>query len=180
MKRALIEGTRIAQIVDPGQDFDVASPLYWVDVPDGTTERDTYENSAVVPVGTYPVSTTLEDAIERKRKLLSRTYRWKRDAGTAITIGGTPTVFATTPEARQELREMATLLGLLGSQKAVTRSGVPVVFDLVTASAALDAVNDHHAACNDAEYDHLVAILALATIADVDAYDVTTGWPAGA
>jgi len=180
MKRALIEGTRIAQIVDLGQDFDVASPLYWVDVADGTTVRDTYKNAVVVPYGTYRASANLTEAVDRKRQLLSTTFIQKRDAGTIANLGATSFVIATTHDSQQELRELTTRMDGNGSQKAVTRSGTPIVFTPAFANAALSAVSDHHAACNTAEYDHLVTIRALTTIAEVDAYDVTIGWPAGA
>ena len=46
MKHGLIEGTRIAQIEETP--FPVADPLYWVEVADDTTTRDTHENGAVV------------------------------------------------------------------------------------------------------------------------------------
>lgn len=179
MKRALIEGTRIAQIVDPGQEFEVASSLFWVDVPDSVTHRDTYENGAVVPSGTYRASTTLDEAIDRKKQVLANTFVRARDAGTVITVGATPIGVATSHDAQQELRELATRLSGGSVQKGVTRSGAPVLFTEAIAEACLTAVNDHHAACNEAEYDHLVAILAQTTIGEVDAYDVTTGWPAG-
>ena len=48
MKRALIQSTRICDIVDPGQEFPVNEGLQWVDVADGTTQQDTFENGAVV------------------------------------------------------------------------------------------------------------------------------------
>lgn len=180
MKRALIEGTRIAQIVDPGQDFEVAAPLYWVDVVDGTTERDTYENGAVVPADTYRASSTLEEAIDRKKQALASTFARARDAGTVITVGATPISVATSHDAQQELRELAHRLSGGSTQKGVTRSGTPLLFTEAITQQCLAAVNDHHAVCNEAEYDHLLAILALTTIAEVDAYDVSTGWPTGA
>ena len=48
MKRALIHGTGIVQIVESGEDFDVAKPLFWADVADTTTVYDTYVDGAVV------------------------------------------------------------------------------------------------------------------------------------
>ena len=46
MKKALISGTRICQVTD--ETFPVHPSLQWVDVPDDTTERDTYVNGQVV------------------------------------------------------------------------------------------------------------------------------------
>ncbi len=177
MKKALIEGTRIAQVVANGNEFDIGGDLFWVDVPDDTTERDTYQNSAVVKHMTYVPSMTVEEAQSRKRALLSQTFQMNRDAGTLVLIGGTTVTMATNHNAQQELREVVSRLAGGGTQKGVTRSGAPVVFTEAIAQQCLDAVNDHHGACNDNEYDHLIAMLALISIADIDAYDVTTGWP---
>lgn len=44
---ALIEGERIAQI--SADVFEVAAPLYWVDAPDGVTDRWTYVDGEFVP-----------------------------------------------------------------------------------------------------------------------------------
>jgi len=49
MKSALIEGERICEFVATAADqFPVAPPLHWVEVPDDTTTQDTYVNGAVV------------------------------------------------------------------------------------------------------------------------------------
>ena len=45
MKKALIQGTRICEF---GEEFPVHKDLQWVDVPDDTTEQDTYVDGAVV------------------------------------------------------------------------------------------------------------------------------------
>lgn len=177
MKKALIEGTRIAQVVLNSDEFDVGGDLFWADVPDDTTEQDTYQNAAVVKYVTYVSSTSIDEAKERKRVLLSQTFQMNRDAGTSVLISGTNITMATTHNAQQELREVVARLAGSGTQKGVTRSGAPVIFTEAIAQQCLDAVNGHHGDCNDNEYDQLVAILALTTIAEIDAYDVTTGWP---
>lgn len=70
MKRALIAGTRICQLVDIGQEFDVAPPLAWVDVPDDTrVDRDTYENGKVVKWS--PPAPTWEDIRMQRVPLLA-------------------------------------------------------------------------------------------------------------
>ncbi len=48
MMKALIQGTRICQIVDDDKTFEVHSDLKWVDVEDGTTTSDTWVDSKVV------------------------------------------------------------------------------------------------------------------------------------
>ena len=45
MKKALIQNTRICEF---GEEFPVHKDLQWVDVPDDTTEQDTYVDGAVV------------------------------------------------------------------------------------------------------------------------------------
>ena len=54
MMRALIEGERIAQIVAPGEEFPVAAPLVWVDVPDNATTQDRWIDGVVVPADPEP------------------------------------------------------------------------------------------------------------------------------
>ena len=53
MKRALlhsVEPGRICQVVNPGEEFEVHTAFYWVDVPDDTTEADRWdvENNVVI------------------------------------------------------------------------------------------------------------------------------------
>lgn len=57
MARALIDvdGVRIAQIVPDGEDFPVAPPLKWVQVPNGTTTRHRYVGGVAVPPDPPPV-----------------------------------------------------------------------------------------------------------------------------
>jgi hypothetical protein len=55
--KALIQGTRICQLVDDDKTFEVHSDLKWVDVADGTTDFDTWIDNKVVkyvaPTPTY-------------------------------------------------------------------------------------------------------------------------------
>ena len=48
MKKALIDGTRICEIVDIGYEFEVHPSLIWVTVPDETTTKDLWIDNAVV------------------------------------------------------------------------------------------------------------------------------------
>lgn len=45
MRRALIHGTRVAQVVDTGQDFPVGRNLQWVDCPDNVEGDWTYDGT---------------------------------------------------------------------------------------------------------------------------------------
>jgi hypothetical protein len=55
--KALVQGTRICQVVDDDKTFEVHSDLKWVDVADGTTDFDTWIDNKVVkyvaPTPTY-------------------------------------------------------------------------------------------------------------------------------
>jgi hypothetical protein len=48
MKKALVQNTIIARIVDPNEIFTIGNDYIWVDVPDGTTLKDSYVDGAVV------------------------------------------------------------------------------------------------------------------------------------
>ena len=49
MKKALIQGTRICDVVEPGQEFEVHKDLTWVDVADDTVGyKDTWVDNKVV------------------------------------------------------------------------------------------------------------------------------------
>jgi len=54
--KALIQGTRICEIVADDKTFEVHSDLKWVDVSDGTTTFDTYVDSKVVKYVESPIT----------------------------------------------------------------------------------------------------------------------------
>ena len=54
--KALIQGTRICEVVSDDKTFEVHSDLKWVDVADGTTTFDTYVDSKVVKYTEPPVT----------------------------------------------------------------------------------------------------------------------------
>ena len=58
MKRALIQGNRICDIVTVDDEFPVHEDLVWVDVSDDTTDADTWVDGAVIKA---PVPTPLEE-----------------------------------------------------------------------------------------------------------------------
>lgn len=69
MKRALIQGTRICQIIDPATEdqFPVAPGLQWVNVADDTTAQDKYINSEVVKFQAPPLTVDdIQDEAERR------------------------------------------------------------------------------------------------------------------
>ena len=74
MVKALIQNTRICEIVDDDKTFPVHSDLKWVDVPDGTTDKDTYVDSKVVK---YVASalTTMEKIFDIEAQITPRRIR---------------------------------------------------------------------------------------------------------
>ena len=113
----------------------------------------------------------------RKREALSRLFKTKRDAGTTASLGGVSVPLATTYESEQEISSVKDELKDGGTQKAVTRSGATITITLTIATAMLAAVRGHHINCRTVDYNHTLAINALTTVGEVEAYDITTGWP---
>jgi hypothetical protein len=80
MKRALIQGNDIIEIVAVGADFPVHESMSWVDVADDTVAReDTYSNGAVVKY-TEPPLTWLEIRQQRNALLAASDYTQVADA----------------------------------------------------------------------------------------------------
>lgn len=177
MKKALVQGTRIIQIVNDGDEFPVHPDLSWVIVANDTTGIDTYEGGEVLKYNPNPPSSTLEEASLRARQRLSESFQYHRNRGTEVTIDDVKVSLATTHTAQQELRELVLQLANGKIQKGVTRSGKPIVFTEAISRQCLEAINKHQQACNNSEYSHLVTLSAFSKIADIDEYDVTTGWP---
>lgn len=70
MKKALTDGSRICEIVDDGDEFEVHSSLVWVDVADDTTTKDVWVDDDVVKFE-IPVP-TMDDLRLRRNTLLSK------------------------------------------------------------------------------------------------------------
>jgi len=104
MKRALVHGTRICEIVSPGQEFEVAPALSWVDVADDTTDKDTYENGGVV----HPVQPTALEVWEQQMEFSDGAIpRWAEDiydALSATSKGNVNSVTADKIAAKKALR----------------------------------------------------------------------------
>lgn len=107
-------------------------------------------------------------------------FRTKRDAGTSVTISSQSVPVSTTHEAAIELdRALAKInrTSPAGTINAVTRSGNPVPLTDAVATTMIEAIEDHVAACQGNEYSLYVAINSATTHAQLDAIDVTAGWP---
>ena len=80
--KALIQGTRICDLVDDDKTFEVHADLKWVDVSDGTTQQDTYVDGKVVKKPDPPTPTTSEAALAQIGVLEAEvTQRRQREAG---------------------------------------------------------------------------------------------------
>lgn len=74
MKKALIQGTQVCDVVAIGDEFPVHPDLVWVDVADTTTTHDTYVDGAVVSYVEYVL--TPQDVIDRlENSITNRTLR---------------------------------------------------------------------------------------------------------
>lgn len=82
MKKALIRGSDICQIVELGEEFPIAPGLAWVDVPDDTTVQDAWDGSAVVKWAP-PLATAADVKAEARRRIVSRYPDWKQANMTA-------------------------------------------------------------------------------------------------
>lgn len=80
MKKALIHGERICEV--RADTFPVAEPLFWVDVPDDTTTRDTWDGTQVVKYVPPEEASPLADwQAERKRLYRERIASYKNTPG---------------------------------------------------------------------------------------------------
>lgn len=137
--------------------------------------------SVVAPVvEPEPEAPTLEE--EKATALLRVTglFKQARDQGVEIQLGETPLIVASTRDARVELKALVETLEVLGqgaTQKAVTRSGAPIEFDLATARSILAVVDAHHSLCNATEYDLVMQINAAQDSAVLEAIDLESPWP---
>lgn len=86
MKKALIQGIKILQIVTNGDEFDVHESLIWVDVPDDTTTDDTYVDGQVIKY--TPPDETIESVSEKINlamyKRIEIGVKWALNGGSTI------------------------------------------------------------------------------------------------
>lgn len=112
------------------------------------------------------LNTTIERLTERFQKA--------RDSGTTVDFGTGPIPVATTHEAQQEIAAMVKRLSGGGTQRAATRSGIVIEWTEALAQIALDAVENHMAACYTNEADLTEVIQAAA---DPSTVNIDAGWP---
>jgi hypothetical protein len=127
----------------------------------------------------YPVAVaktyTLDEIREQKLASLAL-YRWQKETE-GITIGGVG--IKTDRESQSLLNGALKLFDLNPTLQAIDWKGETgwVQVDKATLEAVGVAVGAHVQACFTREKQHATAIEALETIEEIEAYDITTGWP---
>lgn len=174
--RALISNGRLCDIVADGAEFPVHLSMQWVGCPNDTThETHEWDGEAVVQKPAPPPR-TLVDARNDKLQFLAETRYHRETAG--IAVGGV--LVMTDRQSQAALTGAYTSLknGLLTSIDWKAAVGVWVSLSLAQVEPMAQAVAAHVQACFTAERAHAEAIAVLATVEAVDAYDISTGWPA--
>lgn len=145
-----------------------------IDVPPGWT-LDEAGGTLLAPGDTVvPPVATLEDAqAELQRAAAAR--RWAVESG-GITVGGVRV--GTTIEDQNRITSVIANAGAAGVLAVDFKAASGwVSLTLAELSAVAAAIARHVQRCYSAERMHSEAITALQTLADAQAYDLTTGWP---
>lgn len=118
---------------------------------------------------------TLDEIRQRKLTALAY-YRWQKETE-GITLNGVG--IKTDRESQSLLNGALKLFDLNPSLLAIDWKGENgwVQVDKATLEAVGLAVGAHVQACFSREKAHATAIEALTAIDDIEAYDITTGWP---
>lgn len=126
----------------------------------------------------YPIAINYTPQSRTKLSLLAdvAARRWQAETG-GIVIGGTP--IATDRESQAQLSSAYTSLsgGLIADTPWKAADGSFTMVTLAGLEPVAQSVAAHVRACFDAERIHCEAISALSEQADLDAYDITAGWP---
>ncbi|MNT63535.1 hypothetical protein D3C72_2013600 [compost metagenome] len=104
--------------------------------------------------------------------------RWQVETG-GIIVGSAP--IATDRESRSQLTSVYSDLqnSLIADTPWKAADGSFTLVTLAEIEPAAQAVAAHVRACFAAEQAHTIAIEALHTQAELDSYDIHTGWPSG-
>jgi len=128
----------------------------------------------------YPLAIDPPTPIRTQASLLAgvATKRWQAETG-GIVVAGSP--IKTDRESQAQLSSAYTSLksGLIDDTPWKADGDTFVLVTLAGLELIAQAVATHVRACFAAEEAHCIAIAALQTQAELDAYDIDTGWPAG-
>ena len=107
---------------------------------------------------------------------LEVTSIFHRKTSSSIDVAGT--VISTSPQSVQRINRAVHRASATGkSIKTVTRAGVAVEFSAAQLTAIQDAVEAYWEACDAREHDLFKAIDAATNIAELEAIDISKGWP---
>lgn len=121
---------------------------------------------------------TIADIRNRLRLTLTRAFVRHRDSGVSVTLGEQPVEIDTRPNAQQEVAALVRRLERVGGTQSVrTRSGAIFEADLTTAQTIFNAIEDHVAGVWSNDADLGAAIDAAATASELQAIDLSAGWP---
>ena len=107
--KALIQGTRVAQLVEDDQEFPVHRSLKWVDARLGVTTAHNYVDGAFVAPPQPSPNDEWEDAMRATDGRMPRTMEDIIDA--AVTVLGQPYLDALAVETRTRYQDKQTLRG---------------------------------------------------------------------
>lgn len=128
----------------------------------------------------YPIAIDPPTPVRTYASLLAEVAakRWAVETS-GILIGGTP--IATDRESRSQLTSVYSDLqnSLIADTPWKEADGSFTLVTLAEIEPAAQAVAAHVRACFAAEQAHTIAIEALHTQAELDSYDIHTGWPSG-
>ena len=126
----------------------------------------------------YPIVIDKPRPVRTQESLLAEVSakRWQVETG-GIVIGGAP--IATDRESQAQLTSAYTSLkgGLIADTPWKAADGIFTLVTLAELEPVAQAVAVHVRSCFDAERLHNEAINLLQTQAELDAYDIHTGWP---
>lgn len=139
----------------------------------GVSVGDSVTPGADEVTGTYSYKSLADCKALKLAELAS--YRYEQEVG-GIAVGG---VSVDTDRDTQAILTAARIYAKEDSNYTVNwkkSDGTFVTLDAATIIAIADAMATHVQSCFDNEKDHVAAINALTTAAEVAAYDITTGW----
>lgn len=169
---ARIDGQTVAELIST--DLDITTlhhpDIMWAEVSEVVPETGwLYQDGVFSP----PIS-----AARTKASLLTEVAakRWQMETG-GIIISGHP--IATDRESQSQLNSAYTSLKneLITDTPWKAADGTFTLVTLTEIEPVAQAVAAHVRACFAAEQAHAEAIDALQTQAELDAYDIATGWP---
>lgn len=125
MKKALIHGERICEIRE--DEFPVAEPMFWVDVPDDTSVEDTYENGVVVKYLPVPMPRQSQPVVTMRQARLALLQAGKlADVDAVIAQAGDAARIEW--EYAQELRRDHPLVTAMGAALGMSVEQIDALF----------------------------------------------------